>query len=98
MAKLQRKPPATQRPEEAEPPRSATPLTEVTLPDYLPARMLNEYVYCPRLFYYEWVEGVFVDNRETVEGSFRHQKLERKEDALPDAEAAAAGETIHSRS
>jgi CRISP-associated protein Cas1 len=28
-------------------------LAEAT-PDYLPARMLNEYVYCPRLFYYEW--------------------------------------------
>jgi len=27
-------------------------------PDYLPARMLNEFVYCPRLFYYMWVEGV----------------------------------------
>src|SRR5437870_11166099 len=23
----------------------------------LPARMLNEFVYCPRLFYYEFVEG-----------------------------------------
>jgi hypothetical protein len=22
-------------------------------PGYLPARMVNEYVYCPRLFYYE---------------------------------------------
>jgi CRISPR-associated protein Cas1 len=72
--------------------------TTAATPDYLPARMLNEYVYCPRLFYYEWVEGVFVDNRETVEGSQRHQKLERKEDALPDAEQVAAGETIHSRS
>ena len=72
--------------------------TTAATPDYLPARMLNEYVYCPRLFYYEWVEGVFVDNRETVEGSQRHQKLERKEDALPDAKQAAAGETIHSRS
>jgi hypothetical protein len=30
---------------------------EVELPDYLPARMLNEFVYCPRLFFYEWVEG-----------------------------------------
>ena len=34
-----------------------------TQPDYLPARMLNEFVYCPRLFYYEWVEGVFAHNR-----------------------------------
>ena len=72
--------------------------TTAATPDYLPARMLNEYVYCPLLFYYEWVEGVFVDNRETVEGSQRHQKLERKEDALPDADQVAAGETIHSRS
>ena len=23
----------------------------VRLPDYLPARMLNEFVYCPRLFF-----------------------------------------------
>lgn len=69
------------------------------LPEYLPARMLNEFVYCPRLFYYEWVEGVFVDNRETVEGSLRHAKLDDKQDALAAAEAAAAsGESIHSRS
>ena len=26
------------------------------LPDYLPARMVNEFAYCPRLFFYEWVE------------------------------------------
>ncbi len=69
------------------------------LPDYLPARMLNEFVYCPRLFYYEWVEGVFVDNRETVEGSLRHSKLDGKQDALPSAESSSAtGDAIHSRS
>ena len=38
------------------------------LPDYLPARMINEHVYCPRLFYFEQVEGVFVDNEHTVRG------------------------------
>ena len=31
----------------------------LAVPEYLPARMLNEFVYCPRLFFYEWVEGVF---------------------------------------
>ena len=67
-------------------------------PDYLPARMLNEFVYCPRLFYYEWVEGVFVDNRETVEGSLRHAKLDQKGDALPAAGDLAEGQAIHSRS
>lgn len=47
-------------------------------PDYLPARMLNEYVYCPRLFYYMWVESVFAHNRETVEGSLRHSKIDSR--------------------
>jgi CRISPR-associated protein Cas1 len=61
--------------------------------------MLNEFVYCPRLFYYEWVEGVFAHNRETVEGALRHEKIDQGKGALaPAAELAAAGETIHSRS
>lgn len=69
------------------------------LPDYLPARMLNEFVYCPRLFYYEWVEGVFVHNRETVEGALRHQKLDQGKGELPAPEDLAnSGETIHSKS
>ncbi|MCC7087076.1 MAG: CRISPR-associated endonuclease Cas1 [Pirellulales bacterium] len=69
------------------------------LPDYLPARMLNEFVYCPRLFYYEWVEGVFAQNRETVEGGLRHAKLDAKHDDLPTSdELQASGEAIHSRS
>ncbi len=29
--------------------------TPMALPDQLPARMLNEYAYCPRLFYLEYV-------------------------------------------
>jgi len=36
--------------------------------DLLPARMLNEFVYCPRLFYYEHVEGVFLHNADTKRG------------------------------
>ena len=35
----------------------------------LPARMLNEFVYCPRLFFYEWVEGIFAHSADTIEGS-----------------------------
>jgi CRISPR-associated protein Cas1 len=60
----------------------------VELPEYLPARMLNEFVYCPRLFFYEWVEGVFAHSADTVEGALRHEKLETKADALPPADAA----------
>ncbi len=67
------------------------------LPDYLPARMVNEFVYCPRLFFYEWVDGVFEHSADTVEGALRHEKLETKADALPPA--GQEGESrIHSRS
>lgn len=68
---------------------------QVDLPDYLPARMLNEFVYCPRLFFYEWVEGIFAHSADTVEGALRHEKLETKSDPMPAPEQAA---TIHSRS
>lgn len=51
----------------------------------LPARMVNEFVYCPRLFYYEYVEGVFVHNLETIEGSQVHGRVDQKEDDLPPA-------------
>ena len=67
------------------------------LPDYLPARMLNEFIYCPRLFFYEWVDGVFRESADTVEGALRHEKLERKSDPLPEP-AQAGDEKIHSRS
>ncbi|MCH8244055.1 MAG: CRISPR-associated protein Cas4 [Planctomycetes bacterium] len=66
--------------------------------DYLPARMLNEFVYCPRLFYYEHVEGVFVHNRETVEGSLRHSKIDARSDALPSAADLDEEDRLHSRS
>jgi CRISPR-associated protein Cas1 len=67
-------------------------------PDYLPARMLNEFVYCPRLFFYEHVEGVFAHNRETVEGALRHAKLDQGKGELAPADDLPAEESIHSRS
>lgn len=66
------------------------------LPDYLPARMVNEFCYCPRLFFYEWVEGVFAESADTVEGSIEHRRVDEKATALP--EAAELPQFIHSRS
>jgi CRISPR-associated protein Cas1 len=66
-------------------------------PDYLPARMLNEFVYCPRLFYYEWVEGVFAHNTETVEGALRHAKIDARSDPLAPADEPP-DQRVHSRS
>jgi len=59
--------------------------------------MLNEFTYCPRLFYYEWVEGLFAHSVDTVEGAQRHQKLGEKPEALADPAGGADG-PIHSRS
>ena len=51
----------------------------------LPARMLNEFVYCPRLFYYEHVEGVFVHNADTRRGAALHKRVDGASGALPRA-------------
>src|SRR5215831_17769004 len=67
------------------------------LPDYLPARMVNEFVYCPRLFFYEWVDGIFRESVDTVEGKIQHQRVDAKAAELPKPEEAAT-EEIHSRS
>jgi CRISPR-associated protein Cas1 len=45
-----------------------------------------------------WVEGVFVHNRETVEGSLRHAKMDDREDALMPAAELTPDDTLHSRS
>lgn len=72
----------------------ATPgLEPETLPqqEVLPSRMLNEFVYCPRLFYYEYVEGVFVANADTERGSALHAKVDKGKGDLPQAKKAAGG-------
>lgn len=64
----------------------------------LPARMINEFAYCPRLFYLEFVDGLFSHNRYTVEGSFVHRNVDRKEDPLKSPENDQEPEKIHARS
>src|ERR1039457_5657245 len=70
--------------------------TKRELPDYLPARMVNEYAYCPRLFFYEWVEGLLAESVNTVEGSIQHRRVDAKATARPDA--GELPQSIHSRS
>ena len=57
----------------------------------LPVRRLHNFVYCPRLFYFQWVENVFVENADTVAGSSIHRKVdvpskirEKMPEALPE--------------
>jgi CRISPR-associated protein Cas1 len=67
-------------------------------PEYLPARMLNEFVYCPRLFYLEHVDGLFTHNADTIEGVAKHRRVDQKTDELPTAESTQDYERIHARS
>ena len=67
------------------------------LPDYLPARMVNEFAYCPRLFFYEWVEGLFAESVDTVEGAIQHRRVDAKATALPDAAEFAAIDPLAER-
>ncbi len=47
------------------------------LDPFLPVRALSNYAYCPRLFYYQHVEKIFVENPDTAEGSFVHRNIDR---------------------
>ena len=40
--------------------------------------MLNEFTYCPRLAYLEWIQGEFVDNVETVDGQYKHRRVNQE--------------------
>ena len=48
--------------------------TEV--PELVPARMINEFEYCPRLFYLEWVQSRFEHNQDTMEGIYVHRAVD----------------------
>lgn len=58
-------------------------------PQPIPARMLNEFVYCQRLFYYEFVEGVFVESADTLRGGAIHQRVDSGNGELPKAKRKA---------
>lgn len=66
------------------------------LPDYLPARMVNELVYCPRLFFYEWIEGLFRESADTTEGSVQHNRVDARVSTLPDAGKSGPGDDVDS--
>lgn len=59
------------------------PRPEREAPDLVPARMVNEVLYCERLFYLEWVQGEFEDNAFTVDGRAVHGRADRPGGRLP---------------
>ena len=51
----------------------------------VPARMLNELVYCPRLFYLEHVAGEWAESADTFQGKRVHNRVDAATSALPPA-------------
>ncbi|MGC8726030.1 MAG: CRISPR-associated endonuclease Cas1, partial [Thermoplasmata archaeon] len=64
----------------------------------IPARMLNEYAYCPRLFYLEWIQGEFTHSDDTLYGKFIHKNVDTKSEHSKDLKAIEDNDKIHSRS
>ncbi len=63
----------------------------------LPVRRLHNFIYCPRLFYFQWVENIFQENADTVAGSHLHRNVDKpskiqdpKELDLPEGQNFAA--------
>lgn len=72
-----------------------------SMPGPLPARMLNEFAYCPRLAYLEWVQGEWADSADTVEGQVRHRRVNRepkRRKPEPPEENEEASIPFHARS
>ncbi|MDQ1295525.1 MAG: CRISP-associated protein Cas1 [Actinomycetota bacterium] len=54
------------------------------MPATVPARMVNEFVYCPRLFHLEWVQGRFATSDDVEEGLYVHRVVDEPGGDLPD--------------
>ena len=55
----------------------------VDLPELVPARMVNEFAYCPRLCYLEWVQQRWESNDDVAEGRFLHRSVDAKGGVAP---------------
>ncbi|MGI6644020.1 MAG: CRISPR-associated endonuclease Cas4g/Cas1g [Bacillota bacterium] len=65
----------------------------------VPARILNEFVYCPRIAFIEWVQGEFEESADTLDGSLRHRRVDQEAGALPSSGTLGPEDgAIHARS
>ena len=66
--------------------------------DLIPARMLNEVVYCPRLFYLEHVAGEWEDNADTLAGKRVHRRVDASMSSLAPANELPPEDMARARS
>ena len=61
--------------------------------------MVNEYAYCPRLFYLEFVQGEWRESADTLDGRFKHRRVDARDEPLDAPEATDDAEVSqHARS
>jgi len=58
----------------------------------VPARMVNEFVYCPRLAYLMWTQAEWSETSDTVEGRRVHTRVDRANAPLPAPETLEEAE------
>lgn len=57
--------------------------TPQNVPVLVPARMLNEFTYCPRLAYLMWTQSEWADNADTLDGKHVHRRVDVEESGRP---------------
>jgi CRISP-associated protein Cas1 len=73
-------------------------ISETSMPEQIPARMVNEYAYCPRLFYLEYVQQEWAHSADTLDGRFVHRRVDQEKGSLPAAADLSDQVRLHSRS
>lgn len=68
----------------------------ISLIEPIPARMINEFAYCPRLFYLEYVQREWAESADTLDGSFIHRRVDTETGKIP--ETPQENTEIHARS
>jgi len=60
--------------------------------------MLNEYTYCPRLFYLEYVQQEFRHSADTLDGRLVHRRVDQEKGNMPAPEGLDSMPKLHARS
>lgn len=76
-------------PARAKPLRRTLPVVPSAI-ELIPARMLNEVVYCERLMYLEWVQGEWAENAFTADGHAVHRRVNEHPSPLRRAKSTEA--------
>ena len=67
-------------------PLAIAPSEALDVPHFIPARMLYAFIYCPRLFYLEWVSLQWAASGDTAAGDYVHRIVDQASGPAPGPE------------